>query len=272
MCVCYLHVASFILLHPFLHISTVTPLHNNPPSQQPPSQQPPFTHTHTLTTPSHDTPLTTQQTGSISAIYINHPSQPPLTTPSHNPLSQPPHNPLTTPSQPFLTTPSHNNLLTTKPTGSITAIYINHPEPPERTSGEGQSQGQHLLTQQFFDMMHRVLTPTGTTTRTTTLYTHIISYHYTNNHTNNHTIYSHQQVQPHEQPHYILTPTGTTTRTTTLYTHIISYHYTNNHTNNHTIYSHQQVPPHEQPHYILTPYLGHYTNKPIVFCFVIPCF
>jgi tRNA G46 methylase TrmB len=47
---------------------------------------------------------------------------------------------------------------------SLTSIFINHPEPPERTSGEGESQGMHLLTQRFFGEMHRVLKPEGTVT------------------------------------------------------------------------------------------------------------
>ena len=47
---------------------------------------------------------------------------------------------------------------------SIAALYVNHPEPPERTSGEGESQGAHLLTQAFFGEMHRVLADDGTLT------------------------------------------------------------------------------------------------------------
>lgn len=41
--------------------------------------------------------------------------------------------------------------------GTIASIFINHPEPPERSTGEGDSQGAHLLTQSFFDEMHRIL-------------------------------------------------------------------------------------------------------------------
>jgi len=44
---------------------------------------------------------------------------------------------------------------------SVDAIFINYPEPPERTGGEQDSQGSHLLTQDFFHAMHRVLTPQG---------------------------------------------------------------------------------------------------------------
>jgi tRNA (guanine-N7-)-methyltransferase len=43
----------------------------------------------------------------------------------------------------------------------ISHIFINHPEPPERTSGTGTNQGKHLLTSSFFHDMHRILTPTG---------------------------------------------------------------------------------------------------------------
>lgn len=48
--------------------------------------------------------------------------------------------------------------------GSITSVYINHPEPPERTGGVGDSEGQHLLTQEFFSEIHRILKSTGTCT------------------------------------------------------------------------------------------------------------
>ena len=47
---------------------------------------------------------------------------------------------------------------------SVAEVHINHPEPPERTSGEGESQGAHLLTQAFFGEIHRVLTDNGTVT------------------------------------------------------------------------------------------------------------
>ena len=47
---------------------------------------------------------------------------------------------------------------------SITSVYINHPEPPERTGGVGDSEGKHLLTQDFFNEIHRILIPLGTCT------------------------------------------------------------------------------------------------------------
>ena len=47
---------------------------------------------------------------------------------------------------------------------SITSVYVNHPEPPERTGGVGDSEGQHLLTQEFFSEIYRILIPTGTCT------------------------------------------------------------------------------------------------------------
>ena len=45
--------------------------------------------------------------------------------------------------------------------GSIANVYINHPEPPERTGGVGDSEGQHLLTQSFFSEIHRILSNEG---------------------------------------------------------------------------------------------------------------
>ena len=45
--------------------------------------------------------------------------------------------------------------------GSIANVYINHPEPPERTGGVGDSEGQHLLTQSFFTEIHRILSKEG---------------------------------------------------------------------------------------------------------------
>lgn len=48
--------------------------------------------------------------------------------------------------------------------GSISAVYVNHPEPPERTGGIGDSEGKHLLTDSFFVQIHRVLSATGTCT------------------------------------------------------------------------------------------------------------
>ena len=47
---------------------------------------------------------------------------------------------------------------------SITSVYINHPEPPERTGGVGDSEGKHLLTQEFFSDVHRILKSSGTVT------------------------------------------------------------------------------------------------------------
>ena len=40
---------------------------------------------------------------------------------------------------------------------SISPIFINHPEPPERIAGSSRVQGKHLLTASFFVEMHRVL-------------------------------------------------------------------------------------------------------------------
>lgn len=48
--------------------------------------------------------------------------------------------------------------------GSIAAVYINHPEPPERTGGVGDSEGKHLLTTKFFKEIHRILSAEGTCT------------------------------------------------------------------------------------------------------------
>ena len=39
----------------------------------------------------------------------------------------------------------------------MNSVFINHPEPPERTGGEAESQGSHLLTSAFFTCLHRVL-------------------------------------------------------------------------------------------------------------------
>lgn len=50
------------------------------------------------------------------------------------------------------------------PPQSISAVYINHPEPPERTGGVGDSEGKHLLTQTFFADIFRILSPEGTCT------------------------------------------------------------------------------------------------------------
>lgn len=48
--------------------------------------------------------------------------------------------------------------------GSISNVYINHPEPPERTGGVGDSEGKHLLTKSFFNEIHRILGASGTCT------------------------------------------------------------------------------------------------------------
>ena len=47
---------------------------------------------------------------------------------------------------------------------SITSVYINHPEPPERTGGVGDSEGKHLLTEEFFNNIYQILIPHGTCT------------------------------------------------------------------------------------------------------------
>ena len=44
---------------------------------------------------------------------------------------------------------------------SLTRIYINHPEPPERTGGTDDSDGEHLLTQAFFRKLSQTLKPDG---------------------------------------------------------------------------------------------------------------
>jgi pentatricopeptide repeat protein len=50
------------------------------------------------------------------------------------------------------------------PSNCISSIFINHPEPPERTGGESDSQGDHLLTKDFFINMHKILKIDGTIT------------------------------------------------------------------------------------------------------------
>ncbi|KAJ1394757.1 hypothetical protein B484DRAFT_459110, partial [Ochromonadaceae sp. CCMP2298] len=55
------------------------------------------------------------------------------------------------------------------PPCSISAIFINHPQPPERVAGAGfggrdKNQGAHLLTEGFFKDMGRVLKTHGTIT------------------------------------------------------------------------------------------------------------
>lgn len=47
------------------------------------------------------------------------------------------------------------------------SIYINHPEPPERTGGVDDSEGHHLLTSKFFTVMKQVLLSTGQITLVT---------------------------------------------------------------------------------------------------------
>ena len=47
------------------------------------------------------------------------------------------------------------------PSQTIDWIFINHPEPPERTGGESDSNGAHLLTCDFFRQLLRVLKPEG---------------------------------------------------------------------------------------------------------------
>lgn len=50
------------------------------------------------------------------------------------------------------------------PSESVDQIFINHPEPPERTSGTDDCQGQHLLSAAFFVDMERILKSAGTIT------------------------------------------------------------------------------------------------------------
>ena len=47
--------------------------------------------------------------------------------------------------------------------GSVDRIFVNHPEPPERT-GEATSEGAHLLTPAFFTAMASALKAKGTVT------------------------------------------------------------------------------------------------------------
>jgi tRNA G46 methylase TrmB len=51
--------------------------------------------------------------------------------------------------------------------GCCDSIFINHPEPPERTGGVDDSEGDHLLTAEFFDMLRNVLVKGGTITLVT---------------------------------------------------------------------------------------------------------
>jgi len=41
------------------------------------------------------------------------------------------------------------------------SVYVNHPEPPERTGGADDSEGKHLLTADFFAVLRGVLAPGG---------------------------------------------------------------------------------------------------------------
>ena len=43
----------------------------------------------------------------------------------------------------------------------VDEVYINHPEPPERTGGTDDSDGEHLLTQVFFQKLSQTLKPDG---------------------------------------------------------------------------------------------------------------
>lgn len=47
------------------------------------------------------------------------------------------------------------------PSGSVSHVFINHPEPPARLTGEGQSEGQHMLTAGLFIELRRVLCTRG---------------------------------------------------------------------------------------------------------------
>ena len=49
-------------------------------------------------------------------------------------------------------------------TASVDRIFVNHPEPPERTGGTDDSQGKHLYTDGVFGEMRRCLKPGGTLT------------------------------------------------------------------------------------------------------------
>ena len=51
--------------------------------------------------------------------------------------------------------------------GSCSNVFINHPEPPERTGGVDDSEGGHLLTSTFFGMLRDALLPGGTVTLVT---------------------------------------------------------------------------------------------------------
>ena len=49
-------------------------------------------------------------------------------------------------------------------TASVDNIFVNHPEPPERTGGTDDSQGQHLYTDPVLNEMRRCLKDGGTLT------------------------------------------------------------------------------------------------------------
>ena len=46
------------------------------------------------------------------------------------------------------------------PHESVSAIFVNHPEPPQQTGGDA-SQAQHLLNKDFFAAMAAALRPGG---------------------------------------------------------------------------------------------------------------
>ena len=47
------------------------------------------------------------------------------------------------------------------PSNFVDYIYVNHPEPPERTGGTDDSDGEHLLTHVFFKKMSNILKVNG---------------------------------------------------------------------------------------------------------------
>ena len=50
------------------------------------------------------------------------------------------------------------------PPSSVSEVIVRHPQPPERTGGTADSQGTHLLTNNFFLSLHGILRPGGTIT------------------------------------------------------------------------------------------------------------